>query len=436
MKVSVAEPVGLERRMTVEIPADRIESEVESRLQKASKNVRIDGFRQGKVPMGVIRQKFSAGVRQEVLGELINETYGEALKEQDLKPAGMPKVEADETKEDMSFVYTAVFEVYPEVELKDLAKLKVEKVEAEVSDQDVSEMIESLREQNANWVSVERASALGDTVVIDYLGKVDDEPFEGGQAEEQRIALGEGRMIPGFEDGIAGMSANEEKTISVTFPEDYQAEELKGKEAAFDIKVREVLEKTLPEIDDEFIAKFGVTEGGEEALLEEVKKNMGRELETALNEGLKNSAMTALAELHDTPVPQALISEECQRLKQEMLQQYGQGQDIDLSGVPDDPFKEQAERRVKLGLLVSEIVKVESISADEQRVKDEVKKIASTYEQSDEVENYYLQNQEALSGLQMKVLEDQVVEHLLEKAKTATITKSYKEVMEARAQQA
>ena len=296
--------------------------------------------------------------------------------------------------------------------MKDLAKLKVEKVEAEVSDQDVSEMIESLREQNANWVSVERASALGDTVVIDYLGKVDDEPFEGGQAEEQRIALGEGRMIPGFEDGIAGMSANEEKTISVTFPEDYQAEELKGKEAAFDIKVREVLEKTLPEIDDEFIAKFGVTEGGEEALLEEVKKNMGRELETALNEGLKNSAMTALAELHDTPVPQALISEECQRLKQEMLQQYGQGQDIDLSGVPDDPFKEQAERRVKLGLLVSEIVKVESISADEQRVKDEVKKIASTYEQSDEVENYYLQNQEALSGLQMKVLEDQVVEHL------------------------
>ncbi len=434
MKVSVAETVGLERRMTVEIPADRIDSEVDARLLKASKTVRIDGFRKGKVPASVVRQKFSEGVRQEVLSELINQTYGEALQEKDLNPAGMPKIEADKPAEDNTFTYTAVFEVYPKVKLKDLGKIKVEKVEAEVAEGDITDMIESLREQNADWKTVDRACAIGDAVVVDYLGKLDGEPFEGGQADEQRIQLGEGKMIPGFEEGIAGLSAGEEKTIQVTFPDDYQAEDLKGKEADFDIKVREVLEKTLPEIDDEFVAKFGVTEGGEEAFMIEVRSNMQLELEGALQNGLKSAVMEGLADAHDTPIPKALITEEIQRLKQEMLQQYGQGQELDLSTVPDDPFTEQAERRVKLGLLVSEIVKAEELTADEQRVKDEVKKIASTYEQSTEVENYYLQNPEALNGLQMKVLEDQVVEFLLEKAKVKSATKTYKEVMASRAQ--
>jgi trigger factor len=434
MKVSVAETVGLERRMTVEIPAGRIDSEVDARLLKASKTVRIDGFRKGKVPASVVRQKFSEGVRQEVLSELINQTYGEALQEKDLNPAGMPKIEADKPAEDNNFTYTAVFEVYPKVNLKNLGKIKVEKIEAEVAEDDITDMVKSLREQNADWKTVDRACAIGDAVVVDYLGKLDGKPFEGGQADEQRIQLGEGKMIPGFEEGIAGLSAGEEKTIQVTFPDDYQAEDLKGKEAEFDIKVQEVLEKTLPEIDDEFVAKFGVTEGGEEAFMVEVRSNMELELEGALQSGLKSAVMEGLADAHDTPIPKALITEEIQRLKKEMLQQYGQGQELDLSTVPDDPFTEQAERRVKLGLLVSEIVKAEELTAEEQRVKDEVKKIASTYEQSTEVENYYLQNPEALNGLQMKVLEDQVVEFLLEKAKVKPATKTYKEVMASRAQ--
>jgi trigger factor len=434
MKVSVAETVGLERRMTVEIPAGRIDSEVDARLLKASKTVRIDGFRKGKVPASVVRQKFSEGVRQEVLSELINQTYGEALQEKDLNPAGMPKIEADKPAEDNNFTYTAVFEVYPKVNLKNLGKIKVEKIKAEVAEDDITDMVKSLREQNADWKTVDRACAIGDAVVVDYLGKLDGKPFEGGQADEQRIQLGEGKMIPGFEEGIAGLSAGEEKTIQVTFPDDYQAEDLKGKEAEFDIKVQEVLEKTLPEIDDEFVAKFGVTEGGEEAFMVEVRSNMELELEGALQSGLKSAVMEGLADAHDTPIPKALITEEIQRLKKEMLQQYGQGQELDLSTVPDDPFTEQAERRVKLGLLVSEIVKAEELTAEEQRVKDEVKKIASTYEQSTEVENYYLQNPEALNGLQMKVLEDQVVEFLLEKAKVKPATKTYKEVMASRAQ--
>lgn len=432
MKVSVAEAAGLERRMTVEIPADRIESEVDTRITKAAKTIRIDGFRKGKVPVSVVRQKFADGVRQEVLGELINETYGQALEEQKLTPAGMPKIEADKLEDDNSFSYTAVFEVYPEVKLKDLSKVKIEKIEASVSDEDIAEMIESLREQNADWVKVDRASATDDSVIIDYLGKVDGEPFEGGQADEQKIVLGSGRMIPGFEDGIAGMSAGEEKTIDVTFPDDYQAEELKGKEAQFDIVVREVQEKTLPEIDDEFIAKFGVEEGGAEALNAEIRKNMELELDNALQASLKSSAMDGLAEANDILVPSALVKEETQRLKQEMIQQYGQGQDIDLSGIPDDPFSDQAMKRVKLGLLVSEIVKANEMSADDDRVNEEVKKIASTYEKSEEVENYYMQNQEARNGLQMKVLEDQVVDLIVASAKVKTETKSYKDVMAAR----
>ena len=432
MKVSVAEAAGLERRMTVEIPADRIESEVDIRINKAAKTIRIDGFRKGKVPVSVVRQKFADGVRQEVLGELINETYGQALEEKKLVPAGMPKIEADKLKDDNSFSYTAVFEVYPEFKLKDLGKLKIEKTESSVSDEDIADMIESLREQNADWIKVDRASAKDDTVVIDYLGKVDGEAFEGGQAEEQKLVLGSGRMIPGFEEGIVGMSAGEEKAIEVSFPDDYQAENLKGKEAVFDIKVREVQEKTLPQIDDEFIAKFGVNEGGAEAFNVEIRKNMERELDNALQANLKSAAMDSLADANDILVPTALITEETQRLKQEMIQQYGQGQGIDLSAIPDDPFSDQATKRVKLGLLVSEIIKSNEMKADDNRVREEVKKIAATYEQSEEVENYYLQNQEALNGLQMKVLEDQVVDLIIEKAKVKAETKSYKDVMAAR----
>lgn len=434
MKVSVAEAAGLERRMTVQIPADRIDSEVDSRINKAAKTVRIDGFRKGKVPVSVVRQKFGEGVRQEVLGELINETYGQALQEKELNPAGMPTIEESKTEDDNSFSYTAVFEVYPEVKLKDLGKVKLEQFESSVSDDDISDMIESLREQNADWVAADRACANGDSVVIDYLGKVDGEAFEGGQAEEQKIELGSGRMIPGFEEGIVGMSAGDEQTIDVTFPEDYQAENLKGKLAQFDIKVREVQEKAIPEIDDEFIAKFGVTEGGKEALEAEIRKNMELELENALQASLKSAAMDGLAEANDILIPEALVKEETQRLKQEMIQQYGQGQDIDLSTIPDDPFSEQAAKRVKLGLLVSEIVKSNELSADEDRVREEIKKIAAGYEQSDEVENYYLQNQEARNGLEMKVLEDQVVDLIVEKAKVKASTKTYKEVMASRQQ--
>lgn len=433
MKVSVTEGNGLERRMTVEIPAERIDSEVESRLKKAAGKVKIDGFRPGKAPMNVVRQRYGLGVRQEVLGDLINQTYPEALQQEKVNPAGQPTIEPGEGAEEGAFAYTAVFEVYPEVELAPFNKLKIERVEASVADQDVDDMIDNLRQQNAQWKEVDRACAEGDQVEIDFLGKLDGEAFEGGAAEKQTLELGSDRMIPGFEDGIVGMKAGEDKTIKVNFPEDYQAEHLAGKEAEFDIHVHAVKEKEQAELDDEFFARFGVEEGGLDAFKAEVKKNMERELVMSLEQINKSAVMEQLAEANQLTVPAALIKDEIQRLKQEMIQQYGQGQNIDLFNIPDDPFAENAEQRVKLGLLVSEVIKSSSLSVDEALVKAEVSKIASTYEQSEEVERYYLNNKEALQGVQMKVLEDQVVNHILDQAKVSDASKTYKEVMELRA---
>ncbi len=434
MKVSVTEADGLERRMTVEIPAEQIETEVEKRLKDAAKRVKIDGFRSGKAPMNVVRQRYGVGVRQEVLGELINKTYGEALQREEISPAGQPTIEPAEGGDtgEGCFSYTAVFEVYPEVTLAPFKKLKIEQTTASVSEEDVQEMIQSLRDQNAEWKEVDRACAEGDQVEVDFLGKLDGEPFEGGSAEKQNLELGSGRMIPGFEDGIVGMKAGEDKTIKVSFPEDYQAEHLAGKEAEFDIHLHAVKEKEQAELNDEFFAKFGVEEGGIDAFTAEVKKNMERELEGSLEQLNKSAVMEQLAEANELQVPSALVKDELQRLKQEMLQQYGQGQDIDLSNIPDDPFAENAEKRVRLGLLVSEVIKTSSLAADEDAVKAEISRIASTYEQSEEVENYYLQNKEMLQGVQMKVLEDQVVAHILEQAKVSDASKSYKEVMASR----
>lgn len=433
MKVSVAESNGLERCMTVEIPADRISAEVETRLKKAAARVKIDGFRPGKAPMNVVRQRYGAGVRQEVLGDLINSSYGEALKQEDINPAGQPVIDPAEGLEEGAFSYTARFEVYPEITVAPFSKLKIDKTEAQVSDDDVAEMIQNLQDQNAQWNTVERACQSGDQAIIDFLGKLDGEAFEGGAAQKQTLELGSGQMIPGFEDGIAGMAAGEDRTIKVTFPEEYQAEHLQGKEAEFDIHLHEVKEKIAAQLNDEFFARFGVEEGGLEAFTAEVKSNMERELEAALEQTNKAAVMDGLADANEVLVPTALAKEEAQRLKQETLQQYGQGQQIDLSSIPDKPFLDNASKRVKLGLLVSEIIKQSAISVDDDTVSAEIKRIAASYEQSDEVEKYYRENREMLQGVQMKVLEDQVVAHILEQAKTTLVSKSYKEVIASRA---
>ena len=430
MHVSVEATNGLERRMTVSLPAADIDAQVAERLKKAQKTVVINGFRKGKVPLSVLQQRFGPSVRQEVLGEFVNKSYGEALEKEEIRPAGQPTIEPlDEEQNGDEFSYTAVFEVFPQVELGDLTRIEVEKAESSVEDSDIDDMLETLRKQNATFETVARAAADADTVVIDFKGRIDGEEFQGGSAEGQSLALGSGNMIPGFESGVVGMNVGETRNVEVTFPEDYQAEELKGKDAVFVITLHEVKESILPEIDEEFMSNFGIEGGDMDAFRTEIRSNMERELENKELLYVKNQVMDALLEEHSFDLPQAMVKEEIARSKQEMFQKYGQGANIDVSQFPDEPFQEQGERRVKLGLIISELVSSAELTADADAVKAEITKMASTYEKPEEVEQYYYSNENLLNSIQMKVLEDRVVDQVVEAAKVATVKLSYADLM-------
>jgi trigger factor len=434
MQVSVKTTSGLEREMTVSIPSERVETEVKSRIAKAGKTARIDGFRKGKVPAHIIKQRYGAGIRQEVISELINTSYGEALKQEDIRPAGNPNITSVDESGTEGFSYTATFEVYPEIKLKELAKLKIETLTAAVTDADIDDMLDNLRNQSASWEVAEKAAASGDQVTLHYSGSIDGEKFDGGTAQDQKIEIGAGRMIPGFEEGLVGLKAGDTKDLKIKFPDDYQAEDLKGKKAVFAIEIVAIGAKKLPELDDEFAARFGVEEGGVEALRAEVRKGMESELEGASRNLAKNVVMSALADANDLDLPKAAVHEEIHRMKHELSEQYKQqNQQIDPHTFPDHLFQERAERRVKLGLLVSEVLRSAEIKLDNDKVKDEVRRQSAGYDQPQEVEKYFYSNQELLSTVQMRVLEDQVVSHILDVAKVSEKESTYKDVIAAQA---
>lgn len=361
----------------------------------------------------------------------MSRSFYEAVQKEDVKPAGQPSIEAKEISEGKDLEYVATFEVYPSIALADLSKVEITKHNANVSDQDVENMIEVLRKQQAAWSEVERAAASGDKVVIDFVGTKDGEEFAGGKAESQELLLGSGSMIPGFEDGVAGLKAGEEKTLSLTFPEDYQAEELKGAAVEFAVKVNKVLESELPELNDELFAKFGVEEGGEAKFREEVKGNMDRELANAAKAKVKKQVMDSLLEANKVDVPSALVANEVQTLRNQMMQQFGGASDkIDAKSLlPDDMFKEEASRRVALGLLVGEVIKTAELKADGDRVRAMVEEVASTYQSPEEVVEYYYNNEQLLQGVEAAVLEDQVVEHVLNIAKVSEQESSYDDLI-------
>jgi len=435
MQVSIETTSGLERRLTVGIPAARVEDEVTKRLKQAAKTVRLNGFRQGKVPLKVVKQRFGAGVRQEVLGEVMSQSFYEAVQQEEVKPAGQPSIEPKEMGEGKDIEFVATFEVYPEVTLGSFDNYEITKLNAEVGDSDVDTMIETLRKQQASWEAVEREAADGDQVNIDYVGTKDGEEFEGGKADGQNLVLGSNSMIPGFEDGVVGLKAGEEKTLSLTFPEDYHAEELKGAAVEFAVKVNTVSEQKLAELDDEFFAKYGVEEGGEEKFREEVKSNMGRELKNAAKTKVKNQVMDQLISAHELELPSALVAGEIETLRNQMMQQFGGAQqNFDAKSLlPDDMFKEQAERRVALGLIVGEVIKASDIKADGDRVREMIEEMASTYQEPEEVINYYYNNQQLLASVESAVLEDQVVEHILENAQVTEKDSTYEEVIKPEA---
>ncbi|MGB7802970.1 trigger factor [Buttiauxella sp.] len=432
MQVSVETTQGLGRRLTITIAADSIETAVKSELVNVAKKARIDGFRKGKVPMTVIAQRYGASVRQDVLGELMSRNFVDAIIKEKINPAGAPNYVPGEYKLGEDFTYAVEFEVYPEVELQGLEAIEVEKPVVEVTDEDVDAMLDTLRKQQATWKDSEAAATAEDRVTIDFTGSVDGEVFEGGKASDFVLAMGQGRMIPGFEDGLVGHKAGEEFTIEVTFPEDYHAENLKGKAAKFDIVLKKVEERELPEFTEEFIKRFGVADGSVAGLRTEVRKNMDRELKGAVRNRIKSQAIDGLVEANNIDVPAALIDGEIDVLRRQAAQRFG-GNEKQALELPRELFEEQAKRRVVVGLLLGEVIRTHELKADEERVKGLIEEMASAYEDPTEVVEFYGKNKELMDNMRNVALEEQAVEAVLSKAKVSEKATTFSELMNQQA---
>lgn len=432
---------GISRRLNVTVPASRIDEQFEARLKKAAKNVKINGFRPGKVPMSRIRSDYGPGIRQDVINDMIRDTVFEAIQQEKINAVGMPNIEkVDLTKDGL--VYEATVEVYPEVNVKDLKDLSVTRKTSEVNDEDVDGMIDNLRKQRQEWAVTKGMAKKDMQATFDFEGTVDGEKFEGGAAEDFKLVLGSGRMIPGFEDGIIGMKAGEEKVIDVTFPEDYQAENLQGKAAQFKITLKQVEKPKLPEIDAEFLTVFGVSaEEGVDKLKADVRKNMEREVKNSLRQQVKQAAFNAVVENNEVEVPTAMVTEEIGRQRQQMLQQFAQqfggAQNFDQSMLPDELFREQAERAVKLGVLVGKILEDAKLTVDQERVKAFIEETAQSYEDPQEVVDFFSNDQQQRSQIEAVVLEDQVVDYILQHAAVTDENISYQDLLkEQQAQRA
>ncbi|ADU68266.1 trigger factor [Pantoea sp. At-9b] len=428
MTVSVETTQGLGRRITITVAADSIESAVKKELVDVAKKVRIDGFRKGKVPMQIVAQRYGASVRQDVLGDLMQRNFVDAIIKEKINPAGAPNYVPGEYKLGEDFTFTVEFEVYPEVELQGLDSIEVEKPVVEVTDADVDTMLETLRKQQATWKESDAAAGAEDRATIDFTGSVDGEEFEGGKASDFVLAMGQGRMIPGFEEGVVGHKAGETFTIDVKFPEDYHAENLKGKDAKFEIVLKKVEVRELPELTEEFIKRFGVEDGSVAGLRTEVRKNMERELKGAIRNRLKSQAIDGLVNANAIDVPAALIDSEIDVLRRQAAQRFG-GNEKQALELPRELFEEQAKRRVVVGLLLGEVIRTNELQADESRVKALIEEMASAYEDPQEVIEFYSKNNELMNNMRNVALEEQAVEAVLEKAKVTEKATNFQELM-------
>ena len=428
MQVSVETTEGLGRRLSITIKSEDITKAIDKELINTAKKVRIDGFRKGKVPLKIVEQRYGASILQDALSDLMQRNFVDAIIQEKLNPAGAPVYTPKEYKSGEDYTFTVEFEVYPEIKIKDLDKIEVEKPVAEIVDADVETMIETLRKQQGSWKLVEQVAKEQHRVILDFLGKVDGAEFEGGKADDFALVLGQGRMIPGFEDAIIGHKAGDEFDINVTFPEDYHAENLKGKPAVFSATLKKVEELELPELTEEVVKRFGIADGTVASLRAEVRKNMQRELNATIRNKIKTQVIDGLVKNNDVDVPTALVDREVDVLRQQAVTRFGGNvkQSMDL---PKELFEAEAKRRVLVGLLFSEIIESNKLKADEAKVQSLIDEIATAYEDPKEVVDYYRKDKKAMDNIRSVALEDQVVDLLLASAKVTDKTYSFSELM-------
>ncbi len=412
MQVSVEATGTLERKMTVAVPAERVDQEVQKRLKSLSRTVKLPGFRPGKVPAKVVASKYGPKVRQEVLDEVTRSSFYEALSAEKLQPAGMPVFEPKPSTESESLEYIATFEVFPEVALASFDGVSIEKPAAEITEADIDGMIEKMRRQRVEWVEVDRAAQTEDQLVVDFVGSVDGEKFEGGEGQNVTLVLGSSTFIPGFEDQLTGASKGDEVTVNVTFPEKYQSAELAGKDAQFAVTVKSVSEAKLPEVDESFATNFGIESLDD--LRGELSKSMQYELDQAIKGKAKLAVMDMLFEKNPLDLPKNLVDDEINALMNQMKNNLSkQGVAVEGLDLDGKMYEDQARRRVTLSLLISEIVKENDIKASPDKIRETVESVASTYDSPDEVVKWYYAERERLGQIESVVLEELVVEWVL-----------------------
>jgi len=428
MDVTVESTGTLERRMRVELPIAPIEQQVDSRLKSVGRTAKIKGFRPGKVPAKVVRQRYGRQVREEVLSEVLQKSYSEAVTREKLRPAGGPKIET-ENENGQTFAFVATFEVLPVVELKDLEKIKIERPEVIIGDEDLDDMLLKLRKQKASWEEVERKSAEGDRVTIDFVGEVKGEVFAGGEAKNYPVVLGAGQMLPDFEKGLTGVKATDETTFKVKFPKEYHAEELAGKKADFIVNVHRVEAQVLPELNDAFAESFNVTEGGLERFVQDVRENMEREANQKIKGDLREQVMNALFETNPLDIPHTLKHEEMHALQRDAMQRMG------IENAEQAPaisiFAEAAEKRVALGLLLRQVIVDKELGVDMALMRARVEELCAGYENAEDMVNMYLSNPQVMQQLEPMVIEQQAIDWIVEHGKTKAKKISFKEYMNA-----
>jgi trigger factor len=415
MQVSLTATGGLERRLEVAVPAQRVTSEVESRLKQLTRTARLKGFRPGKAPYSVIQKQYGEQVRSEVLSDLIRSSYAEAVNQEKLNPAAGPRIEPVAVQPGDDLKYTATFEVLPEVRLNPVDSLSIERPAATVEESDIDAMIESMRKQRPVFNDVDRPAQETDRVTVDYTAKVGDAPFPGGDGKDVNFIIGAKRVMTELEEAVKGAKAGDTRTATVDFPAEHPNKELAGKQAAFELTVKKVEEQVLPEVNDEFIAAYGVKEGGVDALRAEVRQSMTRELDDLVRNRVRGQVLESLYTANPLDVPKALVDEQIQQLQLDMARRANISDPSQLP--PASTFEENARRRVALGLLLGEIVKTENLKVDRERVQNRLNDVAAAYPNPEEVRRAYLQNADAMRQIESAVLEDQVVDWVVGKAK-------------------